>query len=157
MKILYSLFLLAGLSFIVGCQNSDGTTMVLLDERVKEINVSKSNGVGDMNQDIILSFDDKESIKVFEKAIRTAVKQQSNINESKPDYDVMVEYVGGFPTHAIHLWLGDEGEKSILMYMVGRRNILNIVKSYRSNKGINTLKTISGTLENMVKSLNKCN
>ena len=129
MKILYSLFLLAGLSFIVGCQNSDGTTMVLLDEKVKEINVSKSNGVGDMNQDIILSFDDKESIKVFEKAIRTAVKQQSNINESKPDYDVMVEYVGGFPTHAIHLWLGDEGEKSILMYMVGGETYLTSSKA----------------------------
>ena len=129
MKILYSLFLLAGLSLIVGCQNSDGTTMVLLDERVKEINVSKSNGVGDMNQDIILSFDDKESIKVFEKAIRTAVKQQSNINESKPDYDVMVEYVGGFPTHAIHLWLGDEGEKSILMYMVGGETYLTSSKA----------------------------
>ena len=129
MKILYSLFLLAGLSLIVGCQNSDGTTMVLLDERVKEINVSKSNGVGDMNQDIILSFDDKESIKVFEKAIRTAVKQQSNINESKPDYDVMVEYVGGFPTHAIHLWLGDDGEKSILMYMVGGETYLTSSKA----------------------------
>ena len=129
MKILYSLFLLAGLSFIVGCQNSDGTTMVLLDEKVKEINVSKSNGVGDMNQDIILSFDDKESIKVFEKAIKTAVKQQSNINESKPDYDVMVEYVGGFPTHAIHLWLGDEGEKSILMYMVGGETYLTSSKA----------------------------
>ena len=129
MKILYSLFLLAGLSFIVGCQNSDGTTMVLLDEKVKEINVSKSNGVGDMNQNIILSFDDKESIKVFEKAIRTAVKQQSNINESKPDYDVMVEYVGGFPTHAIHLWLGDEGEKSILMYMVGGETYLTSSKA----------------------------
>ena len=129
MKILYSLFLLAGLSFIVGCQNSDGTTMVLLDERVKEINVSKSNGVGDMNQNIILSFDDKESIKVFEKAIRTAVKHQSNINESKPDYDVMVEYVGGFPTHAIHLWLGDEGEKSILMYMVGGETYLTSSKA----------------------------
>ena len=129
MKILYSLFLLAGLSLIVGCQNSDGNTMVLLDERVKEINVSKSNGVGDMNQDIILSFDDKESIKVFEKAIRTAVKQKSNINESKPDYDVMVEYVGGFPTHAIHLWLGDEGEKSILMYMVGGETYLTSSKA----------------------------
>jgi hypothetical protein len=129
MKILYSLFLLAGLSFIVGCQNSDGNTMVLLDEKVKEINVSKSNGVGDMNQDIILSFDDKESIKVFEKAIRTAVKHQSNINESKPDYDVMVEYVGGLPTHAIHLWLGDEGEKSILMYMVGGETYLTSSKA----------------------------
>ena len=119
MKILYSLFLLAGLSLIVGCQNSQGNTMVLLDEKVKEINVSKSNGVGDMNQDIIFSFNDEKSIKVFEKAIKTAVKQQSDINETKPNYDVMVEYDGGLPTHAIHLWLGEEGEKSILMYMVG--------------------------------------
>lgn len=31
----------------------------------------------------------------------------------------MVEYEGGFPTHAIHLWLGEENEKSTLMYMVG--------------------------------------
>ena len=72
-----------------------------------------------MNQDIILSLNDKQSIKAFEKAIRTAVKQQSDINETKPDYDVMVEYDGGFPTHAIHLWLGEENEKSTLMYMVG--------------------------------------
>ena len=119
MKILYSLLLLAGLSLIVGCQNSQGNTMVLLDEKVKEINVSKSSGVGDMNQDIIFSFNDEKSIKVFEKAIKTAVKQKSDINETKPDYDVMVEYDGGLPTHAIHLWLGEEGEKSILMYMVG--------------------------------------
>ena len=136
MKILYSLFLLVGLFFIVGCQNTDGTTMVLLDEKVKEINVSKSNGVGDMNQNIILSFDDKESIKVFEKAIRTAVKQQLNINESKPDYDVMVEYVGGFPTHAIHLWLGDEGEKSILMYMVGGETYLTSSKATDQLRGL---------------------
>ena len=31
----------------------------------------------------------------------------------------MVEYDDGFPTHAIHLWLGEEDEKSTLMYMVG--------------------------------------
>ena len=120
MKLLYSLLLLVvGFSIIVGCQNSQENTMVLLDEKVKEINVSKSNGVGDMNQDIIFSFNDEQSIKVFEKAIKTAVKQQLDIDETKPDYDVMVEYDGGFPTHAIHLWLGEEGEKSILMYMVG--------------------------------------
>ena len=56
---------------------------------------------------------------MFEKAIKTAVKQQSDINGTKPDYDVMVEYDEGFPTHAIHLWLGEENEKSILTYMVG--------------------------------------
>ena len=118
-KGLYSLFLLLGLALIVGCQNNQENTMVLLNEKVKEINVSQSSGVGDMNQDIILSLNDKQSIKAFEKVIRTAVKQQSDINETKPDYDVMVEYDGGFPTHAIHLWLGEEDEKSTLMYTVG--------------------------------------
>jgi len=116
---LYSLFLLACVSLVGGCQNSQENTMVLLDETIKEINVSKSGGIGDMNQDIIQSFDDEQSIKVFEKAIRTAVKQEAVINETKPDYDVMVEYDGGLPTHAIHLWIGEENEKSILMYMVG--------------------------------------
>ncbi|MEH7272696.1 hypothetical protein [Neobacillus vireti] len=119
MKVLYSFLLLVALSIIVGCQNSQENTMVLLDEKVKEINVSKSSGIGGMNQDIILTFDDKQSIEVFEKAIRTAVKQQSNINDTKPDYDLMVEYDGEFPTHAIHVWLGEEDEKSTLMYMVG--------------------------------------
>jgi Tfp pilus assembly protein PilP len=119
MKVLYSLLLLLGLSIIVGCQNSQENTMVLLDEKVKEVKVSKSSGIGDMNQDIIFSFNDEKSIKVFEKAIRTAVKKQSNINETKPDYDVMVGYGERFPTHAIHIWLGEKDEKSTLMYMVG--------------------------------------
>lgn len=116
---LYSLLVIVGLSLNVGCQNNQENTMVLLDEKVKEINVSKSNGVGDMNQDIILSFNDEHSVETFEKAIRTAVKQHSKINETKPDYDVMVEYDEKFPSHAIHLWLGEEDEKSTFMYMVG--------------------------------------
>jgi hypothetical protein len=119
MKVFYHLLLLVGFSFIVGCQNNQENTMVLLDETIKEINVSKSGGIGDMNQAIIFSFNDDQSIRAFEKAIKTAVKQQSDIDETKPDYDVMVEYDGGFPTHAIHLWLGEENEKSTLMYMVG--------------------------------------
>lgn len=116
---LYSLFLLACVSLVGGCHNNQENTMVLLDETIKVINVSKSGGIGDMNQDIIHSFDDKQSIKVFEKAIRTAGKQETVSNETKPDYDVMVEYDGGLPTHAIHLWIGEENEESILMYMVG--------------------------------------
>lgn len=129
MKILYSLLLLASLSLIVGCQNSQGNTMVLLEEKVKEINVSKSGGIGDMNQDIIFPFNDDQSIKVFEKAIKTAVEQQPDINATKPDFDVMVEYDGGYPTHAIHLWLGEKNEKSILMYIVGEETYVTSSKT----------------------------
>lgn len=119
MKFLYSVFLLFSSLLIVGCQNMQDNTMILLDEEIKEINLSKSGGIGDMNQDFIKSYQDKETIKVMEKAIRTAVKQPSDIGNSNPDYDVMVEYDEGFPTHAIHLWLGEENENSTLMYMVG--------------------------------------
>ncbi|OAS82743.1 MULTISPECIES: hypothetical protein [Metabacillus] len=119
MKVLYSLLLILVISIIVGCQYYQENTMVLLDEKVKEINIAKSNGVGDMNQDIFLSIDDRKSIKVFEKAIKTAIIQKSDLKKATPDYDVMVEYEEGFPTHAIHLWLEEENEESILMYMVG--------------------------------------
>ncbi|WP_428909937.1 hypothetical protein [Niallia sp. Krafla_26] len=114
----YFMLALIGVFFVTGCQGP-GNTMVLLDEKVKVMNVSESNGFGDMNQNILFSFNDQQSIKVFEKAIRTAVQSQTTIDETKPDYDVMVEYVGGFPTHAIHLWLGEENEKSTFMYMIG--------------------------------------
>ena len=114
MRTIY-LFLLA-MIFIVGCTNQE-QTMDLLDENIREINVSKSNGVGDMNQDILVSISDKESIKIFENIIRTAVKQKSNIDAVKPDFELMVEYEGDLPTHAIHLMLGEKGEESILMYI----------------------------------------
>ncbi|WP_338789469.1 hypothetical protein [Metabacillus sp. FJAT-53654] len=118
LKVVYSLLSLLGLVFLVGCQTNQ-ENMVLLDEKVKEINIAKSNGVGDMNQDIFLTIDDSQSVKVFEKAIKTAIIQKSDLKKATPDYDVMVEYEEGFPTHAIHLWLGEENEESILMYMVG--------------------------------------
>ena len=65
MKVFYSFLLLLGLSIIAGCQNNQENTMVLLDEKVKEINISKSSGVGDMNQDILLSIKDRKSINIF--------------------------------------------------------------------------------------------
>lgn len=105
---------------IVGCNSQTGETMVLLDEKVVEVKISESNGLGGMNEDILLSFTDEQSIATFEKAITTAIQQAGTVDMTKPDYDVMVEYDasdGGFPTHGIHLWLGDEGEKSTFMYI----------------------------------------
>ncbi|WP_110926534.1 hypothetical protein [Bacillus massiliglaciei] len=63
-----------------------------------------------MYPDVSLSIQDRSSIKVFENAIKTAVKQKTDINGEKPDYDVRQ------PTHAIHLWLGEEGEESSDVY-----------------------------------------
>lgn len=102
---------------MTACQTEQAETMVLLDEKVTEVKISKSNGFGEMNEDIILSFKDNKSLDIFEKAITTAIKQPGKADISEPEYDVMVEYEGELPTHGIHLWLGKEDEKSTFMYI----------------------------------------
>jgi hypothetical protein len=119
-KVIFLLSIL-GMVFLVGCQSQQAKTMVLLDEKISKIKISKSNGFGEMNEDILQSFTDAKSIKTFENAITTARKQPGKVDVSEPEYDVMVEYTsaeGKLPTHAIHLWLGKENEKSMFMYLM---------------------------------------
>lgn len=116
---------------MVACQLKQTERMVLLDEKISEIKVSKSKGFGRMNEDFILSFKDKKSIDIFEKAITTAVKQPGKVDIDEPEYDVMVEYKakeGELPTHGIHLWLGKENEKSTFMYITDDSVYLNSLK-----------------------------
>lgn len=105
---------------LIGCSAQQDETMVLLDEKVVEVKVSSSKGVGNMNEDILYSFQDGKSLDIFERAIRTAVKNPGKKADSEPEYDVMVEYdasKGGFPTHGLHLWLGKEDEVSTFAYL----------------------------------------
>ncbi len=102
-------------AIITGCQSAE--TMVLLDEEIREIKVSKSEGLGAINEESFISFKDRKSIAVFEKAIKTAVKQSGNEDISKPEYDIAVDYKGELPSHGIHLWLGEDNEKSAFMYI----------------------------------------
>jgi hypothetical protein len=102
--------------FLISCQSDQGETMVLLDEKVTAVKVSHSNGFGGMNEDVFLTIEVKKDISVFKKAILSAVKQPGQVDIAVPEYDLMVEY-GELPTHAMHLWLGEEDEKSIFMYL----------------------------------------
>ena len=118
MKIFRLVLILSSVILLGGCQPNHGETMVLLDEKVVEVIISESNGVGDINVDPLMSFEDNRSLKVFENAIRTAVKSNVSVG-GEPDYDIIVSYGEEFPKHAIHLWLGKEGEQSTLTYMAG--------------------------------------
>lgn len=112
-------FTILGLALLVGCQTQIIETMVLLDEKISKVEISKSNGLGEMNEDIFQSFTDAESIEVFKNAITTAQKEVGKVDVSEPDYDVAVIYTsaeGQLPAHGIHLWLGKENEKSMFMY-----------------------------------------
>lgn len=107
-----------------GCQTIQPETMVLLDSAIEEVNLSESNGVGDINEDILLSFSNEESIAFFEEVITSARKQIGKSALSNPDYDLVVQYEetadgGRLPTHALHIWLGEKDKPSYLMYIVG--------------------------------------
>ncbi|PAE24676.1 hypothetical protein [Bacillus sp. 7894-2] len=115
MKALLYIFMVFSFAIITGCQSAE--TMVLLDEEIREIKVSKSEGLGGINEESFISFKDRKSIAVFEKAIKTAVKQSGNADISKPQYDIAVEYKGALPSHGIHIWLGEDNEKSAFMYI----------------------------------------
>lgn len=117
MKYSYAFFAMILLVLMAGCQQDE--TMVLLDEKIEKVEVSESIGAGDVNDDILMTFTDRSSIRTFERAITSAVKQDVGVGESIPDFDILIGYEKGLPTHAIHIWLEDENEKSILMYMVG--------------------------------------
>ncbi|WP_204260501.1 hypothetical protein [Bacillus sp. 22-7] len=108
-------FMVLSFAIITACQSAE--TMVLLDEEISEIKVSKSEGLGGINEESIISFKDRKSIAVFEKAITTAVKQSGKTDIRKPEYDIAVEYKGDPPSHGIHLWLGENNEKSAFMYI----------------------------------------
>lgn len=108
MEYIISVFVVLCLVFLTGCQ-THVETMELLDEKISAINVSKSNGLGGMNEDIIMSFTDGESIKVFKKTITSAQKQSGKVDVSKPDYDVMVEY-GGVAANAWHSFMARKGK-----------------------------------------------
>ncbi|MGM0837236.1 MAG: hypothetical protein ACQEV7_13855 [Bacillota bacterium] len=60
---------IVGLLFLVGCQSAFGETMVLMDEPLEAVNISKSQGRGDMNLDLLHSFSDKDKLDFWERAI----------------------------------------------------------------------------------------
>lgn len=117
-KIFLLVFTVVAVSIVTACSNKQEETMVLLDEEISKIILSNSLGKGDINLKELKSFEDDEFISIFEKAMKTATKQNVSHSLGKPDYDIQVQYSEGYPTHAIHLWLGEEGETSTLMYTI---------------------------------------
>lgn len=113
-----SIAMLIGISLILSGCSSQRETMSLLDENIERIEISKSNGVGSVNEEVLVFLDDSNTIKVFEKVIKNAVLTKKDKGNEIPDFDIVVSYGDKFPKHAIHIWLGEEEEKSTLSYLV---------------------------------------
>jgi hypothetical protein len=124
-KVMLVMCIFVSVMIIAACQSGRSEKMVLLDEKISKVEISDSKGLGGMNEEVLLSFQDKDSLSVFEEAITSARKQPGKVDLTKPDFDVMVQYESDeehLPTHGLHLWLGDEGDISTFVY-IGDDNV----------------------------------
>jgi hypothetical protein len=119
-KLVIVVSVFAAALFLTACQQDRSEKMVLLEEKISTVNISESKGLGGMNEEVLMSLKDKDSLSIFKTAITTASKQPGKVDLTEPDYDVMVQYEskeGQLPTHGIHLWLGEEGDASTFVYI----------------------------------------
>ena len=119
------LFLLLFLSFctlsLSACQ-SQKEEMTLIDN-VSSISISKSNGYGGLNKNYFISIKQGKLTSEFEEVLKDTkrIKQNVDVTNDKPDYDILVRYENG-KTHLLHLVLGKEGEESNFMYVGYEKN-----------------------------------
>ncbi|MFV8829020.1 hypothetical protein [Alkalihalobacterium sp. APHAB7] len=121
MKLYSSLLLLIGIILLGGCQSPQVETMDLLDEKIGTIEITETIETGVINEDVLATLEDEKSIMIIEKAIRSAVQKTSNVDveETLPNFNLIVNYKEGYPSHPIHIWLGEEDEESTFTYIFG--------------------------------------
>ncbi|HDR6311726.1 TPA: membrane lipoprotein lipid attachment site-containing protein [Bacillus cereus] len=110
-------FLLCIVFILTGCNSSNV-------ENEKEHNISKVSistfiGYGGLNENYFLNIEDKQIIDGINNMFNDMKKQKRR--GEIPQYDILITYENSSDTKGIHLYLGDEGERSVIMY-IGHEN-----------------------------------
>lgn len=82
--------------------------------QLTNVNISKSQGFGEMNSDFFAVYTDKTSLDIFQHAIATAVQQEGAVNVVDPEFDLQLVTTKSQKSN-YYLWLGQEGQQSSLM------------------------------------------
>ena len=119
-KLLSSLLLVFCSVSLIACQPQN-EEMTL--GSISEISISISNGYGGLNENYFLSNKQEETISIFEVILKNAkeIRQDVNVNNEKPDYDILIRYEND-GTQGLHLLLGNVGEESIIMFIGHEEN-----------------------------------
>lgn len=121
MKLRYTILISITMLFILSsCSNdSPNGEKKLLSSNITEVSVAKSAGLGGLNKDSFVTFKDSNTTEAFEKAMKNAEKQADENVTIEPEYDLIVEYKKDrdTSTRGVHLWLGERGVQSTLMYI----------------------------------------
>ncbi|MED1603290.1 hypothetical protein [Alkalihalophilus marmarensis] len=129
--------LLIGL-LLTGCLNR-GEPMVLLEEPIVQIDVSyPRGGIVNADDESLYSYTDEATIQSFRKIMKNTREQPVEVT-TYPNYEIVVTYANELPMHGVYVWLGEEGEESVLTYLP------NFEETYITNA--NTTKMLRKLIE----------
>lgn len=136
-RIALCLVYFAMIAVLCACQSFEGETLELLDEPIAEIRVTESQGmqiIGEEDSKTLFTFTDPKDITVFEKALTTAALHEESIPPGEPEFHLYVHYENNLPVHAFHLWLGNDKEQCLLMYMIDETEKIYVVSDEMSKQ-----------------------
>lgn len=109
---------------LMGCQTDDSDA----DDIVK-VSVSESREIGKINTDFFGVYEDEETVDMFEELFEDAVKQDGIVDIVDPEYDIKAELANGSKKQ-LHLWVGEAGQRSTLMYVEDTSTIYRTSAEY---------------------------
>ncbi len=119
------------------CQSIESETLALLDEEIAEIRLTESKGmqiIGEEDAETLFAFTDPKDIAVLKKVLTTAVLHEQFIPPGDPEFHLYVHYEEDLPVHAFHLWLGNDEEQSLIMYMIDETEKIYVVSDEMSKQ-----------------------
>ncbi|WP_138859453.1 MULTISPECIES: hypothetical protein [Exiguobacterium] len=111
----FALFTLA--LTLTGCGSNDFRT-----DGIEEVRVSESDGFSSFQERDIVTFDEPESIRVFEDMLREADEIPGVANVVGPEYDIEIRFEDG-ETDRYYLWLNDDAKSVSSLYDADDTNI----------------------------------
>lgn len=113
-----SVFALVTLSLtLTGCASNDFRM-----DGIEEVRVSESDGFSSFQERDIVTFDEPESIRVFEDMLREADEIPGVANVVGPEYDIEIRFEDG-ETDRYYLWLNDDAKSASSLYDADDTNI----------------------------------
>ena len=102
---------------LTGCGSNDFRT-----DGIEEVRVSKSDGFSSFQERDVVTFDESESIRVFEDMLREADELPGVANSVGPEYDIEIRFEDG-ETDRYYLWLNDDPKSVSSLYDADDTNI----------------------------------
>ncbi|WP_214708678.1 MULTISPECIES: hypothetical protein [unclassified Exiguobacterium] len=100
-----------------GCGSNDFRT-----DGIEEVRVSESDGFSSFQERDIVTFDESESIRVFEDMLREADELPGVANVVGPEYDIEIRFEDG-EADRYYLWLNDDPKSVSSLYDADDTNV----------------------------------